>query len=210
MHIAIDLDDTILEFMTSILASIEREYGVHIPYESLSRWNDHPLSHLEVFGKGRNWLHWLEDHAWLWSTWPAIKGAIGGIEQLHRDGHYLELVTVKDDWARSVVWSWLARWKPKFDSVTIVKDHEGSKSDHTEAELLIDDAPHFIERWQAAGRQVIVFDQPWNRHQRDCLWVKGDDSSCVCELLNKKYGPPRANNWGEVIRLIQQMSAVEV
>lgn len=39
----------------------------------------------------------------------------------------------------------------------------GAKSD-LDADCYIDDGPHNIEALQAAGRDVIIFDQPYNRH----------------------------------------------
>lgn len=51
----------------------------------------------------------------------------------------------------------------------------GRKSDLA-VDLLIDDAPHNVASLRAAGRAVLVMDQPYNRH----------------------LGGPRAHNWTEI------------
>jgi len=53
------------------------------------------------------------------------------------------------------------------------------------ADVYLDDAPHNIEAFQAAGRYVIIFDAPYNRH------LEGD----------------RAYNWNDVYALIQKRKA---
>ena len=54
-----------------------------------------------------------------------------------------------------------------------------------EADVYIDDAPHNVEQLRAADNEVIVFDQPYNRHLRD----------------------PRATSWAEVEDLVAEMAA---
>ena len=68
----------------------------------------------------------------------------------------------------------------------------GAKSD-VDADAYIEDAPHNIERLRAAGRQVVVFDQEYNRD----------------------FAHPRASNWHEVEQqitdlLTQHQGAVEL
>jgi 5'(3')-deoxyribonucleotidase len=55
----------------------------------------------------------------------------------------------------------------------------GAKADAW-ADLHLDDAPHQIESLRGAGQQVLVFDQPYNRH----------------------LAAPRATDWGDVVRQV--------
>ena len=52
-----------------------------------------------------------------------------------------------------------------------------------EADLYVEDAPHNIVELRAAGNQVVVFDQPYNRD----------------------LDGPRAQTWAEVERLVVEM-----
>jgi 5'(3')-deoxyribonucleotidase len=47
-----------------------------------------------------------------------------------------------------------------------------------EADLYIDDGPHNVEALRAGGNEVIVFDQPYNRHVegvRAASWLEVED-----------------------------------
>jgi 5'-nucleotidase len=58
-----------------------------------------------------------------------------------------------------------------------------------EADAYIDDAPHNVAELRARGNQVIVFDQPYNRHcagPRAQTWAEAED--LIMELVAGKSG----------------------
>lgn len=179
-HVAIDLDDVVLDFCGGLVTAVRKEFGVDLTHEQLIEWDlDKVLSPII----GRPWGEWLKDRDWLWSHFDAVDGAIGGIEKLRRRGLYLELLTVKPEWAEYAVWRWLGKWRPRFNRVTLVApDH--TKVDYTEAQLLVDDRPENCLEFVEAGRTAILFDRPWNR----------------------TFGPPvgmvRAGSWNEVVEAV--------
>jgi 5'(3')-deoxyribonucleotidase len=176
-QVAIDLDDVTLDFCGGLVEAVRTEFGVELTIQQFEEWD---LSKVLNPIIGRNWWDWLRDRDWLWSHFPAVDGAIGGIERLRRQGLYLELLTQKPEWAEYAVWRWMGKWRPKFHRVTIVPSGE-RKVDYTDAELLVDDKWENCVDFVENGRAAIVFTRPWN---------------ITYELLP---GMARARNWNEVV-----------
>lgn len=168
-HVALDLDDVVLDFVNGILDTVNRDFHADVKKEDITDWN---------FGQfidgiiGRPWFEWLEDHAWLWGDkFKPVVGALGGIEKLRRAGHYLEIVTSKPEWAEDATWDWMAKYKPRVHKLTIVPlDHtsmsarmSGSgKHEITDADILVDDKFENCEAWAKDGRPALLFSQPHN------------------------------------------------
>lgn len=181
MKIAIDIDDCVMDFWRSLEHSVALEYGIELDYESNQDWEDATLKRLDIFGEGRTWWDWLQDRDWVWATFKPVPGAIGAIDMLRRQGHYIELLTKKPDWAEWTVWKWLGRWRPAANRVTVLGLHE-SKAQVSDAQLLVDDNVDNVLDWVRSGRPAILFDRPWNR-------------SDLPVQLSKV---PRAYNWHDV------------
>lgn len=158
MHIAVDMDDVILDFLGGLRSAVKKEYGVTLVDEDFTEWNISSVLDPII---GRSWWSWMKEREWIWATFPPVDGAIGGIEKLRRQGHYLELVTSKPQWAEHNVYKWLGKWRPSFQRVTIV-DRQ-AKVEATDAALLIDDKPANCLGFMSAGREAILFDRPHNQ-----------------------------------------------
>jgi len=118
LHIALDLDDVVLDFVAGILDTVNRDYDANVQPSEITDWNFGQFID-EIIGKP--WFEWLEEHAWLWGEkFKPVPGAIGGIEKLRRAGHYIEIVTAKPEWAEDATWLWLAKYKPRVHRLTIV------------------------------------------------------------------------------------------
>lgn len=167
MHIAVDLDDVVLDFCGGLREAIRKEYNFDVG--DFEKWELRDVLDPVV---GRNWWSWLRERDWLWPNFPAIDGAIGGIDALRRDGHYVELVTSKPEWAEYAVWKWLGKWRPPFNAVTIVGPKD-RKVDFTDARILIDDKFENCDEFAKAGRTGLLFDRP---HNRDAETELGDPS----------------------------------
>lgn len=159
MHIAVDLDDVVLDFVGGLRAALKVEYGVDLDEEATTDWDLHPLLDPII---GRSWWSWMKERSWIWAHFPAIDGAIGTVDRLRRDGHYLELVTSKPAWAEHNVYRWLGKWRPPFQRVTIVSQ-EDVKADFTEADILVDDKFENVRDFANSGRLALLFDRPHNR-----------------------------------------------
>jgi len=160
-HLAFDLDGVILDFVGGILECVYTEYGVRIDKAQWDMWDPKDLLNPII---GQSWWKWMRERSWLWSHFPAIPGAIGTIEKLRRDGHYLEIVTSKPQWAEYNVWRWLGKWRVPVSRVTIVGD-DGNKASATDAIALIDDKPENCVEWVESDdrRWTILLDRPYNR-----------------------------------------------
>jgi len=161
LHIAVDLDDVVLDFMPSVMKAFELEYDVKPEYDGTT-WGrnavvfgNHPMFKESGY---QSWWGWLRDRAWLWATFPAIPGAIGGIKRLRAAGHYVECVTSKPEWAEYNVWKWLGRWRPAFNRVTIVSNGQ-AKIDYTDADVIVDDKLETCQSFVAMGRTAIWFNR---------------------------------------------------
>lgn len=161
MKIAVDIDDVTMDFWTGVCTSVNTEYGTTLDPVETPNWDDNALKRLRVFGDGRTWWDWLQERDWIWHTFQPVPGAIGGIEILRQQGHFVEALTSKPKWAEWTVWKWLGKWRPAFHRVTIVPTGD-KKTDWSDAELLIDDRDVNVREWLDAGRKAILFQRPWS------------------------------------------------
>lgn len=165
-HIAVDMDDVMVDFVGGLRAAVQKEYGVEITEDQIEQWDLHPILDPII---GYSWWEWLKKREWLWANFPAVDGAIGSIDYLREQGHYMELLTAKPVWAEHNVWKWLGKWRPAFHRVTIVPpgDSITTKVFATDATLLIDDKPKNCEGFLFYGRDAILFDRPHNKQFRE-------------------------------------------
>lgn len=201
-HIAIDMDDVLVDFVGGLRAAVQTEFGVELTEESIREWNLHSTLDPII---GYSWWTWLKNREWIWATFPAMPGAIGYIERLRSDGHYLELLTNKPRWAEHNVWKWLGKWRPAFNTVTIVEGGSkpspvdgtnvgNKKIDFSAADILVDDKPQNCQEFIDAGRHAILFARP---HNQDAL-LKHDGHDQGHGFI--------AWNWAEVYDKITEWS----
>lgn len=166
MHIAVDMDGVLLDMVGGLCTAVGKEYGVGLTPADVELYDLHPLLDPIL---GRSWWDWLRDRDWLWSNFTAIDGAIGAVDKLRRDGHYIEVVTAKPEWAEHTVWKWLGKWRPAVHQVTIVEVGE-PKHLATDAELLIDDHPGnctgFVDS-DPLQRRALLFAAAYNASELD-------------------------------------------
>lgn len=178
-----DADDVVVDFIGGLLGSVKKEYGVEVRKEDIKEWNLHPILDPII---GRSFWAWLKDRERLWANFDAVDGAIGSIDKLRRDGHYMELVTSKPDWAEHNVFIWLGKWRPNFHRVTITK-LDDKKADFSDADLLIDDKPQNCMDWIATGRKAILFASAHNKafREKSDLLMRADNWPMVLELIER-------------------------
>ncbi len=169
-HVAIDMDDVVVDFMPGVAHSYELEFGESLDISG-GTWS-RPLTTLhtpalKAAGYKTIWS-WLRDREWLWALFPAIPGSIGGIATLRAQGLYVEAVTSKPTWAEHNVWKWLGKWRPAFNRVTIVTTGQ-RKVDFTDADVIVDDKLETCVEFLEAGRTAVWFD----RHDMEGVEVPG-------------------------------------
>lgn len=159
LHVAVDLDDVVLDFMGGVQRAVQKEYGVQVP--AFDKWE---ISETLDPIIGKSWWLWMRERDWLWPNFEAMDGSIGALAQLRSDGHYVEIVTSKPQWAEFAVWKWLGKWRPPVQRVTIVdtEDETITKLDVTDADVLIDDHIVNLIPFDKDGRLGLLFDRPHN------------------------------------------------
>lgn len=162
MHLGIDLDDVVVDFIGGVRKAFATEYGEEgIPEYNGSAWGDEVVAftkHPLLLASGyKSWWDWLREREWLWAQFPAVPGAIGGLKILRNEGHYLEAVTSKPEWAEHNVWKWLGLWRPPFQRVTIINSQlKQRKVDLTDAELMVDDKEGTCQEFVDDGRRGVL------------------------------------------------------
>ena len=155
-HIAIDLDDVLLDFTGGLRSAVSQQFGVEVP--EFREWHISDVLNPIV---GRNWWSWMKDNVDIWAEFDPVEGGLEALEDLRKAGYYLEIVTSKPTWAEYNVWRWLAKHEPPVQRVTIVGQHD-KKVDFTKASILVDDKPGNILEWILSGRHGILFGRPHN------------------------------------------------
>lgn len=179
-HIAIDMDEVIVDFVGGLLGSINLEFGTELTEADITEWDMGKVLDPII---GYSWWKWLKARSWLWAQYQPVPGALGGIDKLHHAGHRLEIVTSKPKWARYTVWTWMGRYRPAVDGVTIV-DVGQSKRESTDARILIDDNWDNCMDWTEHGTNdgwAYLLDKPWNSGQRH-------------------MGINRVSNWDDILK----------
>ena len=191
MHVAVDLDDVCMEFFSSVC----KEVAIAFPAENLdpermyqdtTDWHKNPVKDLTCFGKGRTWWDWLKDNKFLWATFLPVPGALAGVEQLRKQGHWVEALTSKPAWAEFVVWRWQNIWQFPFNTVTIVPTGT-SKLEMSYADVLVDDRLSTCLEWQEARGpdSAILYKRPWNMQTEDVTLRKASSWEYVLDQVKR-------------------------
>jgi 5'(3')-deoxyribonucleotidase len=108
-----------------------------------------------------------EDRNWAWSEGlklglfrygHIVKGAVDGVRELAKLGD-IQVVTHRPKQAARDTFAFLAYVDFPIAGVTVT---QGPKSE-VGCDVYIDDGPHVIEELESAGKEVVVFDRPYNR-----------------------------------------------
>jgi len=187
---AIDLDDVTVDFVPGLLDSYFTEFGETITVGADGTWGEAMVQFLQgtdrlrAAGYKSTW-DWLRDRDWLWATFPAIDGAIGGVQTLRHMGFFVEAVTSKPEWARPQVYRWLGKWRVPFDRVTFVVPGQ-SKLDVSDAAFIVDDKLDTCREWVRNARNAIWFDR----------YSHG--------VFPTNYAGWRARTWDDVLTIVRE------
>jgi 5'-nucleotidase len=161
--VAVDLDDVCADRL-GVIADMLRIEGAAIEHRQPANWD---LSDWGVrdkpFYDRLHYTAFVDQHGY--RSMPPLPGALDGLRQLHDWGFLIRIVTGRL-WdsqvlipALSDTAHWLARYSVPVDDVAFVSDKTV-----VDADVYIEDAPHFITDLQGAGRCVIAMGTRYNRH----------------------------------------------
>ena len=110
---------------------------------------------------------------------PVIADAADVLWRLSDSGVWIRIITHRlyVNWGHAIAVSdtvtWLDEARIPYRDICFL----GAKPE-VEADLYIDDGPHNVEALLAGGNEVIVFDQPYNRHVggvRATSWIEAEE-----------------------------------
>jgi 5'-nucleotidase len=115
----------------------------------------------------------------MFATMPVIDGAPEALWRLSDAGVWIRVITHRlyANWGHAVAAADTVAWLDESSIPYRDLCFLGRKPE-VEADLYIDDAPHNVLDLRAAGNDVIVFDQPYNRHldgPRARSWAEAEE-----------------------------------
>lgn len=171
MKIVVDMDDTLFDYWAGVVTKkVSFEYGIDLTPRLGSEftWDNNPVKNF-FEARGETWWDWMRNRDWLWTLCKPFPGSIGTINDWRKQGHFVEVLTKKPEWAQWTVPALLAKWRIAVDRVTmqiITEDprtyDQAKKHEVSDGLLLIDDNQANLTGWLDAGRPAICFTQPWN------------------------------------------------
>ncbi|MBP3964647.1 5' nucleotidase, NT5C type [Paenibacillus lignilyticus] len=182
MHIAIDLDNTVLDATTAHITYYNRASGKALTaadiqdfyiYRSYG-WNQEERD--IIYAKHGHDIHW---HS---APYP---NAADSLRQLSLQ-HELSIITARPMLFRDVTIDWLNHHKFTYTNISF-DENKLEACIAAKVDVLIDDAPHYAEEFARMRKPIILYDQPYNR-------------AVTSEFVL------RAANWVEVNRHIQHLA----
>lgn len=182
--LGVDLDGVVADYTLGFRQFVARARGVEpesLPLDrswDFAEWGfapgDFELHHRDAVQQGR-----------ILANLPMIEGAADALWRLSDAGVWIRVITHRlyVNWSHATAISdtvsWLDTHQIPYRDICFL----GAKPE-VEADCYIDDAAHNIAALRAAGNEVIVFDQPYNRHldaPRAATWAEVEE--LVAELL---------------------------
>lgn len=179
MRVGIDIDGVTQNFVSALTDRYVEWFGFPLAGQ-IRLWDDPlKLSHFKTYPDLFAWC----DRAGVWdeAARRLIPGAAAGIDHLVDAGHSVVFTTSRGGGAvpATTRWHQTSLWAKATQLVTNLGDNKHS----VPCSVYIDDSPKVIKALVDAGKNVVVFDQTWNR--------------------SVKVGH-RATSWIEVIEIIER------
>ena len=157
MRIALDVDGVLADIILVWLNEHNKQYNKSINKESIENWDFWRKLGLDRY----EFYHQLSN---CWSQWkevPPMEHDIGKtVDKLHSVGR-VDIVTARDQGSTKYVINWLEHNRIKYNEYVVVSD--GIDKAKLDYDVFIDDSPHNVVRMASKGRNVLLYDQPWNK-----------------------------------------------
>lgn len=187
MRVSVDIDDVVIDFTGGWQPIYENYFGIEVD-GPVDHWDVCQFTHFNDKAEFFSWWERIDG----WSQLGWVPGARGALDLLStRPGGGLLFATARSsDLGVAAARRLGGRWAggEGLYPQAAVHTHLGDKTT-IKAGIHIDDAPYVAEQFVAAGKPMILFDQPWNQDVDDAL--KTPHSPIV-----------RARNWADVLTLL--------
>ena len=160
--LGVDLDNSMADYEGGMRRRVARMRG--ISSADLPPVTDWGLAACGWFATQEEYLaaHIAAVNDGLYGSLPIYPGAADMLRELRGDGVRVRIITAREaTLVRSgadTFW-WLDRHRVEIDDIAFTGDKAG-----VEFDLIVEDSPPQIESIRAAGREVLIYDQPYNRY----------------------------------------------
>lgn len=159
MHIAVDLDNTLLDTSRACIQIFNRLTGTILNtedacfyrYYEFYGWNEEMYE--SVYERFGHEIHW---------TSTPYPDAVDIVSHLYSK-YQLTIMTARPELFSKVTLEWLRLHRVPFHEIVFEQD-KFSLCQRLNVDVLIDDAPHYAEEFSAKGKQFMIMDQPYNRY----------------------------------------------
>ena len=168
MRIGIDIDDVMADSLPRYLQAFNRRFGLKVPVTE-ARWEifrRHPEIPADAIGAFFEELY----RADFLGSRPLVPGAMEGIEELHRAGHRLFIITGRPRRDRAITERWMeARGLSHFFDAIEDRDgldaplHKRRAVTRLKLDVLLEDEYEVAVAAAGVCDRVLLFDQPWNQ-----------------------------------------------
>ncbi len=173
--IYVDFDDVLCETARMLAHLIGKQFGKYVQFEDIHSFQLDASFGLQV-AEQEVLFGLFHDSDVLMQLQP-VPGAIAGMQQWHRAGCRVEIVTGRPPDTADVSCAWLEAHAVPFEGITFVDKYQRghgpvagvkqmSMEEVSEAQfaLAVDDSPTMaLELARHAPYDIALFDRPWNR-----------------------------------------------
>lgn len=164
MRLLIDQDEVLAQFTARILEWWNEDHKTDIKVEDCKTyWLEETLGPRSAY-----FIKSCMREPKFFADLDPIPGAIEGMKELHDRGHELVIASKVPLNAGIGFYGkveWIRKHLPWFDLNYFVGVQ---KKTLLSGNSLLDDSPSNVKQFQDAGRHVIRFERPWNRHLGPC------------------------------------------
>ena len=168
MRIGIDIDDVMTHSLPEFLDAFNRRFGLKVPvtearWEIFRRHPEIPPDAIAAFFEELYRADFLGSR-------PLLPGAREGIEELHRVGHRLFIITGRPRRDRAITERWMEeRGLSRFFEAIEDRDgldaplHKRWAATRLKLDVLLEDEYEVAVAAAAVCDRVLLYDQPWNQ-----------------------------------------------
>lgn len=165
MRIVVDMDEVLCQFVGKVLKRWNAINGTKFSREDITAWRMENILGNDILGRTAEGLidEWMSEPGFYEDLEP-VEGAIDGLQKLMDDGHDIVICTSVPEVAIHAYdgkRKWMRRNFPRWSMKNFIAC---SRKGLIAGDVFIDDGPHNIRDWCAAGKRgAFVMDAPWNK-----------------------------------------------
>jgi len=181
MNLGFDIDGVIANFTDQLLEKIKKNYGLTIKKADIYCFNLDLVLGITKAEEKQLIVEVLTEDL------PLNPGAKETLEQLRREGHNICLLTSRYDHLRDITKHWLKEKGVSYTQLHILTVGKKYLAKVDPLDLIVEDSLEEALGWTQKVKNVLVYDQPWNK------------------TLNVKNLIKRVYSWNEIYREVQQL-----